>query len=155
MEADLRDAAFALARQSVERAQQLYGPFSQITLIGLVSLGTMLSSHRQHAEAIQLFRDALKLAQRTMSDHPIIGRLVILCCTHPCGISDMALDFVLRISLFQCCHIGRNLLAIGKRKQAVNFLQHAFALYQDIFGKAAVDYVVPLITFVFCKFPFN
>lgn len=45
-----------------------------------------------------------------------------------------------------CCHLGRNMLASGERVRAVAYLQRAFKLYEEMYGAAAVDYVVPLIT---------
>jgi hypothetical protein len=118
-DADQRPAALALARESLTLALAI-NPHSQLVLIGSIAVGTMLANAGEARESISYFRAALSLAEKLVPKHPIVGRV--------------------------CCHIGRNMLASGARADAVGYLQRAFRLYESIYGKTAVDYVVPLIT---------
>lgn len=118
-DANQKSAALALARESLSVALAL-NPHSQLVLIGNIAVGTMLANAGEARGSIAYFRAALSLAEKLVPKHPIVGRV--------------------------CCHIGRNMLASGARADAVGYLQRAFRLYESIYGKTAVDYVVPLIT---------
>ena len=51
--------------------------------------------------------------------------------------------FFIRLSQF--CYLGRALMSLGMRSKAVQYLSRAYSVYEQFYGKQAVDYVIPMV----------